>query len=483
MRSRPGRGRSSSTSRSPPAPTARRGSLRSLRSRSVRSCLHARGARARRRLPPSLDRPFRAADRVRPHQLHRRSAAAVGERDFLHHRVDVPAGQLHRDVADLAALRRVPAEQVERVRIAPSANRVLHIRVGSHLTELVVEDRADVLPRCVERVDPIPTLRIHGDGVIHRPLGRVHRAVIAAEPVLRVRPWFALFAVDEHDASREAEADDLVGRTEPRNPPFDERLVRARRQRPVENPRRPELGSRAPAVEVLGEDVVEADVLHRGSEGLVEMLAFGGVPRADEDVRDREMLERLAAEVLHVQVRLGRELGGARVGVDAGGRRRGRDGDAGQMRCGGGERGHAVSLRKPQPFATPPTLLHRGPYVYCAPPTAPAYWGCGTMRMYGFGDSHSPKVSLASSSETDPAMITLSPCCHWAGVATLCFAVSCSESMTRSTSSKLRPVVIGYCSCSFTFLSGPITKTVRTVWLSAGVRDAVSPEVAAGSIP
>ena len=64
--------------------------------------------------------------------------------------------------------------------------------------------------------------------------------------------------------------------------------------------------------------------------------------------------------------------------------------------------------------------------------------------MYGFGDFQpSGYVFFASSSETEPAMITSSPCCHCAGVATLWFAVSCSESMTRSTSSKLRPVVIG----------------------------------------
>ena len=40
-------------------------------------------------------------------------------------------------------------------------------------------------------------------------------------------------------------------------------------------------------------------------------------------------------------------------------------------------------------------------------------------------------------------MITSSPGCQFTGVATLCLAVSCSESITRSTSSKLRPVVIG----------------------------------------
>src|SRR5439155_5333697 len=36
-------------------------------------------------------------------------------------------------------------------------------------------------------------------------------------------------------------------------------------------------------------------------------------------------------------------------------------------------------------------------------------------------------------------MITSSPCCQLTAVETLCFAVSCSESITRSTSSKLRP--------------------------------------------
>src|SRR6266542_6982105 len=70
--------------------------------------------------------------------------------------------------------------------------------------------------------------------------------------------------------------------------------------------------------------------------------------------------------------------------------------------------------------------------------------GCGTMRMYGFGDFHPcGYVFFASSSDTEPAMMTSSPCFQLTGVATLCFAVSCSESMTRSTSSKLRPVVIG----------------------------------------
>src|SRR5213078_984254 len=89
------------------------------------------------------------------------------------------------------------------------------------------------------------------------------------------------------------------------------------------------------------------------------------------------------------------------------------------------------------------------------PTAAESCSGCGTTRMYGFGESHSPKISFASSSETEPAMITSSPCRQFTGVATLWFAVSWSESITRSTSSKLRPVVIGYTRMSLTFLSGP----------------------------
>src|SRR5687768_11130729 len=52
-------------------------------------------------------------------------------------------------------------------------------------------------------------------------------------------------------------------------------------------------------------------------------------------------------------------------------------------------------------------------------------------------------LRLRHDAETEPAMITSSPCFQFTGVATLCFAVICSESITRSTSSKLRPVVIG----------------------------------------
>ena len=38
-------------------------------------------------------------------------------------------------------------------------------------------------------------------------------------------------------------------------------------------------------------------------------------------------------------------------------------------------------------------------------------------------------------------------------------------------------------STSLIFLSGPMTKTLRTVWLSAGVRPSDVPEVEAGSMP
>src|ERR1700732_490175 len=51
--------------------------------------------------------------------------------------------------------------------------------------------------------------------------------------------------------------------------------------------------------------------------------------------------------------------------------------------------------------------------------------GCGTMRIYGFG-AFQPcgYCFLASSSLTEPAMITSSPCFQFTGVATLCLAVS-----------------------------------------------------------
>src|SRR5229473_354307 len=75
---------------------------------------------------------------------------------------------------------------------------------------------------------------------------------------------------------------------------------------------------------------------------------------------------------------------------------------------------------------------------------SPPYFGCGTIRRYGFGAFHPPGYfCFASSSVTDGRMITSSPSFQFTGVATLCLAVSCIESSTRSTSSKLRPVLIG----------------------------------------
>src|SRR5216684_4588845 len=112
-----------------------------------------------------------------------------------------------------------------------------------------------------------------------------------------------------------------------------------------------------------------------------------------------------------------------------------------------------------------------------------SYFGCWVMRRYGFGAFHPwGNCFLASSSLTEPAMITSCPCFQLTGVATLCFAVSCMESRTRSTSSKLRPVVIGYMSMILIFLSGPMMNTARTVALSAGVRVFASPETEAGSM-
>src|SRR4029079_6397772 len=85
-------------------------------------------------------------------------------------------------------------------------------------------------------------------------------------------------------------------------------------------------------------------------------------------------------------------------------------------------------------------------------------FGWGTIRRYGRGAFQPPgNFCLASSSETAGTMMTSSPLFQFTGVATLCLAVSCIESTTRSTSSKLRPVLIGYVSMSLTFLSGPIT--------------------------
>src|SRR5260370_1274815 len=58
--------------------------------------------------------------------------------------------------------------------------------------------------------------------------------------------------------------------------------------------------------------------------------------------------------------------------------------------------------------------------------------------MYGLGASQSPNISFASSFETEPAMITSSPCFQFTGVATRGRAGSCSEAITRRTSAAVR---------------------------------------------
>ena len=66
--------------------------------------------------------------------------------------------------------------------------------------------------------------------------------------------------------------------------------------------------------------------------------------------------------------------------------------------------------------------------------------GCLTILRYSRGAFHPDGKSVfASSSDTEPEMMTSSPCFQFAGVATLCLAVSCMESRTRRISSKLRP--------------------------------------------
>ena len=71
----------------------------------------------------------------------------------------------------------------------------------------------------------------------------------------------------------------------------------------------------------------------------------------------------------------------------------------------------------------------------------------GIRGMLRFAASFDPKSGFnESKGEIDywmEAMMTSSPDFQLAGIATLCLAVSCRESMTRSTSSKFRPVVIG----------------------------------------
>jgi hypothetical protein len=64
-------------------------------------------------------------------------------------------------------------------------------------------------------------------------------------------------------------------------------------------------------------------------------------------------------------------------------------------------------------------------------------------------------------------MTTSSPSFQVAGVATECESVSCSESMRRKISSKLRPVLAGYVTVARTFFLGSRTNTERTVSVSS----------------
>src|SRR2546422_7689963 len=99
------------------------------------------------------------------------------------------------------------------------------------------------------------------------------------------------------------------------------------------------------------------------------------------------------------------------------------------------------------------------------------YFGCATVRRYGFSVLNPcGYFFLASSSDTDVGMMTSWPGFQFTGVATTCLAVNWQESRRRSTSSKLRPVLIGYTIIALTFLSGPTMNTERTVALSTAVR-------------
>src|SRR5207237_2645049 len=61
--------------------------------------------------------------------------------------------------------------------------------------------------------------------------------------------------------------------------------------------------------------------------------------------------------------------------------------------------------------------------VWRRPNRGQIYFGCGVIRRYGFGALKPGKLFFASSSLTEPEMITSSPCFQLAGVATLCLAV------------------------------------------------------------
>src|SRR5262249_27943699 len=75
---------------------------------------------------------------------------------------------------------------------------------------------------------------------------------------------------------------------------------------------------------------------------------------------------------------------------------------------------------------------------------ASRYFGWATTRRYGLSSFQPAGNSFfASSLDTDGTMMTSWPCFQFTGVATLCLSVSCSESITRRISSKLRPALAG----------------------------------------
>src|SRR5258708_21843583 len=93
-----------------------------------------------------------------------------------------------------------------------------------------------------------------------------------------------------------------------------------------------------------------------------------------------------------------------------------------------------------------PPVLKTGTITgpHALPEACSSYFGWGTILRYGLGVFHPPGYfCCASSFETEGRMMTSSPAFQFTGVATLCFAVSCMESSTRSISSKLRPVLMG----------------------------------------
>src|SRR6478672_3225644 len=104
-------------------------------------------------------------------------------------------------------------------------------------------------------------------------------------------------------------------------------------------------------------------------------------------------------------------------------------------------------------YLTTPLVLYS--VNYAAVSLASTLSGCGVNLRYGFIVlKPAGNFTLASSSEIEGTMMQSSPLFQFTGVATLYFDVSCSESITRKISSKLRPVLAGYVIISLTFLSG-----------------------------